>query len=360
MEFALGLLALAIVIAAVVVSRRPAADPTALRTLETVSRNLGQMQAELTRSVRAQDELKRDVQASREASLKQLHDVTLGLKSDLGAAHKALGEIRALEQGRADQAQQAQATLKRLEAVVAGSSSRGAAGENILAKALTQLPPDLLLINVAFGSKIVEYALRLPGGKLLPIDSKWPAVPALERLGETIEAPERRRLQELVARDLRSRAKEMAKYLDPERTLSLAVLAVPDAAYTAAPEVHAEVYSAGVVIVPYSLALPYVLALYRLSMRFGGTVDADQTIARLHTIGASLGHIEEEIEGRLSRGMVQMQNAREAIRNHVAEAQNTAARLVRSTEAAAEPEAEPGGQRVLAAVRFPTAVGEPD
>ena len=159
----------------------------------------------------------------------------MGIRGEIGAAQKALAEVKALEQGRARQMEQAADTLRRLESVVAGSSTRGAAGENILARALAQLPPDMLEVNVAFGNKIVEYALRLPGGRLLPIDSKWTSVPALERLAETDDPVERRKLQEQVVRDVRGRVREMSKYLDPERTLSLAILAVPDAVYGSAP-----------------------------------------------------------------------------------------------------------------------------
>jgi DNA recombination protein RmuC len=351
----MGLLAVALVVAAIVLSRR-GQEPAALRALEAVSRNLGQIQSELTRVARAQDELKRDVQQTREASFKQLADATLGLQGEIGAAQKALAEVKALEQGRARQMEQAGDALKRLEAVVAGSSTRGAAGENILAKALTQLPPDLLEINVAFGSKIVEYALRLPGGRLLPIDSKWPSVPALERLAETVDTQERRKLQEQIARDLRSRAKEMAKYLDPERTLSIAVLAVPDAAYHAAPEIHGEAYRDGVVVVPYSLALPYVLALYRLTLRFGSTVDTDQMAERLRALDESLRRVGDEVESRLSRGLVQIQNARDAIRGHVQDAQNASSRLLRAAELPEDAEAV----ALLVAKRLPETVGEPD
>jgi len=356
MELVIGLLAVAIVVAAMLLARRSGPDAAALQTLEAVSRNLGQIQSELTRASRVQDELKRDVQQGRESSLKQLHEATLGLKGEIGAAQKALAEMKALEQGRARQMEQAGLALQRLEAVVAGSSSRGVAGENILAKALTQLPPDLLEINVAFGSKIVEYALRLPGGKLLPIDSKWPSVPTLQRLAETVDTQERRRLQELVANDLRRRAREMSKYLDPERTLSIAVLAVPDAAYTAAPEIHGEAYRDGVLVVPYSLALPYVLALYRLTLRFGASVDADQLTARLRALDDSLRRIGDEVESRLSRGLVQMQNARDAIRGHVLEAQNTTTRLLQTTEA----DGPAGAAPRLISEPLPETVGERD
>jgi DNA recombination protein RmuC len=327
-----GLLAAALATLVVLLLRR-GPDTAALQAAESLARNLGQMSSEIQRVARAQDDLRRDVQQTRDASFKQLADATVGIRGEIGAAQKALAEVKALEQGRARHMEQAADTLRRLESVVAGSSTRGAAGENILVRALAQLPPDMLEVNVAFGNKVVEYALRLPGGRLLPIDSKWTSVAALERLASTEDAVERRKLQDLVVRDLRSRVREMAKYLDPERTLSLAILAVPDAAYGSAPEVHGEAYREGVLVVPYSLALPYVLALYRLTVRFGSTVDADQLASRLRSVAEALRRLGDEVEGRLSRGLVQIQNARDALREHVLDAQQASSRLLRAAEA---------------------------
>ena len=130
---------------------------------------------------RGQEELRLEVQRGREASLLRIAEAMQGIRGELSQAQRALAEVKALEQGRARQLDLATLSLRRLEAVLAGSASRGAAGENVLARALTQLPPDLLEVNVAFGGKVVEYALRLPGGRLLPIDSKWPGAAALER-----------------------------------------------------------------------------------------------------------------------------------------------------------------------------------
>jgi DNA recombination protein RmuC len=292
-------------------------------SLEAVARHLGQLQSEVARVVSAQDQLRLDVHRGREASLREMADATQGLRGEIGAAQRALAEVKALEQGRARQMEEASESLRRLEAVIAGSGSRGAAGENILARALGQLPPDLLELNVAFGSKVVEYALRLPGGRLLPIDSKWTSASTLERLAGAEDRQERRRLEEQVARELRGRVRELGKYLDPERTLSLALLAVPDSVYGAAPEVHGEGYREGVVVVPYSLALPYVLALYRLTMRFGGTIDADRFAGSLATLDDALRRLDEEVEGRLSRGLVQAVNARDVLRQRLGEARRT-------------------------------------
>ena len=70
----------------------------------------------------------------------------------------------------------------------------------------------------------MEYALRLPGSRYLPIDSKWTSVGVLERLDAEVQPQERKRLVDQVVRDVRGRIKEMTKYLDPERTLSLGLL----------------------------------------------------------------------------------------------------------------------------------------
>jgi DNA recombination protein RmuC len=289
---------------------------------------LGQLQSELGRVTHAQSELRSDLQRGREASVLQLSEAAQGIRGELGLAQRALAEVKAIEQGRARQMDMAADSIKRLETVVAGSGTRGAAGENILARALGQLPPDMLEINVAFGNKCVEYALRLPGGRYLPIDSKWTSVGALERLELVEEPAERRKIVEQIGRDVRARVRDMTKYLDPERTLALGLLAVPDAVYAAAPEVHGEGYREGVIVVPYSLALPYVLALYRLVIRFGASVDADQLSARVRALGECLRKMDDELEGRLSKGLVQVQNARDALRDQVGAAQRVTDRLV--------------------------------
>jgi DNA recombination protein RmuC len=324
---------LALVMVAVALLRR-AGDPRQAAILDTVARDLARVQYELGTLARGQDELRRDVQGGREASLLQLAQATQGIRGELSQAQRALAEMKALEQGRARQLDQAADSLRRLEAVLAGSSTRGAAGENILARALMQLPPDLLEMNVAFGGKVVEYALRLPGGRLLPIDSKWSSADALERLQESDDAHERRRLADQIGRELRGRIREVGKYLDPERTVSIGLLAVPDAVCAAAPEALGDGYREGVLVVPYSLALPYVLALYRLTLRFGCAVDGERLSERLRSLEESLRRSSEEVESRLSRALVQLENSRDALRGHLAGAS-------RATEQLLEPSPQP-------------------
>jgi DNA recombination protein RmuC len=312
-------LALVLLFAAVLWTRRPAGSdaPSAER-----------LQLTLDRVVRAQEQLRLELAQGREATLLGLAGAAQDLQGRLAQAQRALAEVKAIEQARGSQLDRATDSLRRLELVLAGSGTRGAAGENILARAFAQIPPDLLDTNAAFGGRVVEYALRLPGGRLLPVDSKWTSVAELAALETAEDGDEARRLREHVAREVRLRIREMAKYLDPERTLSLAVLAVPDAVHAAVPETHAEGWQQGVLVVPYSLALPFLLCLYRLAVRFApGPEDA---AARLGQVADALRRMDEELEGRLSRALVQAANARDALRGELAQVRAVAERLSRA------------------------------
>jgi DNA recombination protein RmuC len=306
----------------------------ALAAAGLVALGLHGMSSELGALGQAHQALRLDVQRGREASLLGLAQATQALQGQIGQAQRALAEVKTLEQGRTRQLDYATDALRRLETVVAGSSSRGAAGESLLARALGQLPPDLLAHDVAFGSRVVEFALRLPDGRYLPVDSKWTSVASLDALESALDPAERRQLHAEVARDLRTKIREMGKYVDPERTMSMAVLAIPDAVHGATLDMHAEGWHAGVLVVPYSLALPVVLMAYRLALRYGATVDTEALVSRLHVVDESLRHIEEEVEGRLSRGLVQVQNARDALRGHASEARGATERLRRTAESA--------------------------
>jgi DNA recombination protein RmuC len=306
-------------------SAPPAANDALARLLDRVGEDV-------TRLGQSQERLRLEMQQGREDSLRGLADVAQGLQGRMAHAQRELAEVKTLEQARTRQLDRAADSLRRLETIVAGSASRGAAGESILSRALSQLPPDLLETNATFGGRVVEYALRLPGGRLLPIDSKWTSAGALERLETTEDTVERRRLLDQVARDVRARIREMAKYLEPERTLSLAVLAVPDAVHAAVPETHAEGWRDGVLVVPYSLALPFVLAMYRLAVRSGAAPEGEELRARLARLDESLRRMDETVEGRVSRALVQLGNARDDLRGELAGARRTVERLVPEAE----------------------------
>jgi hypothetical protein len=138
-----------------------------VRRSEGQARDVGELKARLVAGGQTQD----SQSSALRDGLSHTQTVVEGLRSAL-AARQAMEE-------------QDRAALRRMEHILAGSSTRGAAGEHILEEALRHLPPEMLQRNVWVAGKVVELALRLPGGKLLPIDSKWVSSPALEQLADT-------------------------------------------------------------------------------------------------------------------------------------------------------------------------------
>jgi hypothetical protein len=64
-----------------------------------------------------------------------------------------------------------------------------------------------------------------------------------------------------------------------------------------------------VIIVGYSMTLPYVLALYQLYMQFARTVDMENLQACLMDVDRQLDELEGVLENRIQRAAVMLGNA---------------------------------------------------
>jgi DNA recombination protein RmuC len=242
------------------------------------------------------------------------------LRQEITQARELLAEMKAAEGIRESVMRQAMESLRRVEHVIAGTKSRGMAGENILGAILAQLPAELREVNATINNKVVEFAFRLPHDKLLPIDSKWPAMSALEKLADTDDPDERRSLVESIQAEVKRKVREAAKYLDPDRTIQLGVVVVPDAVFDLCDEAHVEAFKLGIVLVSYSQALPYLLSLLQVVHRFSVKIDTARLSAALRTVEDALQKMEGEIDGRLARSLTQLENSRVELRNQLVRA----------------------------------------
>lgn len=242
------------------------------------------------------------------------------LRQEISQTRELLAQMKSAEDVRETAVREALHSLRRLEHVIAGTKSRGMAGENILGGILAQLPPELREMNLTLNNKVVEFAFRLPNDKLLPIDSKWPSMATLEKLADTDDPEARRPLIEAIQSEVKKKVKEAAKYLDPERTIQLGVVVVPDAVFDLCLEAHVEAFKEGIVLVSYSQALPYLLSLLQVVLRFSAKIDVARLSSALKTIGDALVKIEGEVEGRLSRSLTQLDNSRSELRTQLSRA----------------------------------------
>ena len=245
------------------------------------------------------------------------------LRSGLEGARRALEELSLREQERRQADVEGREVVKRLSTVLAGGASKGRAGENILREHLAQLPPGMLVTDLRVGGKVVEFGLQLADGRRLPIDSKWTALAELEALESADDPTTRDACARDVERAVAARAKEVAQYLDPAVTSQVAVAAVPDAAYAVLKRAHADAWAKGVVIVPYSSALPIVLFLYSLVQRFGDTADVQASLAE---VSAALDTMGAVVENKLARAATMLTNGADELRSNLGKARGSIAR----------------------------------
>jgi hypothetical protein len=264
------------------------------------------------------------------AELARLSDAMSRQGADEREVRGDLGRVRELVEGLragADARVRAEApvweAVRRLEAVLAGGGARGRAGENLLDEALSHLPPGMLIRDFSVGGRRVEFALALPDGRRLPVDSKWTAVRELAALEAEEDAGSREALLRRVEDEVARRAREVRSYLDSSLTTPFAVACVPDSAFSACRKAHADAFVDGVVIVPYSSALPVLLTLYVLASRYGGASDVRDCLAEIESV---LSAMEQTLEHKVARASTMLANAAQDWRTQVGRARGALAR----------------------------------
>lgn len=309
-QIGIATLALAIGLAAgsVIVAARTRRGGGEVPSLGVVEARLEAQSAELRRIA--------DATVTRDLAAEQL-------RTGLDGARRALEELSVREQERRASDVEGREVIRRLSTVLAGGASKGRAGENVLREHLAQLPPGMLVTDLRVGGKVVEFGLQLPDGRRLPIDSKWTAFAELEALESAIGAVEREACARDVERAVASRAKEVAQYLDPSVTSPVAVAAIPDAAYAVLRRAHADAWAKGVVIVPYSSALPIVLFLYTLVQRFGDAADIHASLAE---VAVAIDVMESVLENKFTRAATMLTNGADELRSSLGKARGSIAR----------------------------------
>jgi DNA recombination protein RmuC len=222
--------------------------------------------------------------------------------------------------------------LQRLTAVLLGSSTSGAAGERMVQEVLGNLPPQWVVTNHTVSGRRVEFAVRLPDGVILPIDSKVVAQSELDALDREQDDDARKRLEDGIRAQVLQRASEVRKYLD-DRSAGFAVAAVPDAVYRLSGTILPRAYQEHrALLVPYSLLAPFVLMVYEQHLRMGtGDLDSQRLARLLADASNHLSQALQEVNGRLSGAITQATNARDALSRELAAAAG-ALEQVRTTD----------------------------
>ena len=205
-------------------------------------------------------------------------------------------------------------SLKRLESVIAGSKQKGIAGENILREALSIFPPDMIETNFKVKGKEVEFGLVLSNKKVMPIDSKWPSTELLEAVSKEEDPVKLERLMHQVQKEVGRRVSEISQYLDPNTTTPWAIGAIPDSMYSLCRDAHLSAYSKNVILVSYSMLLPYLLMFFSLHLQYASSVDMENLTHYLIDIKRNIEQMGEILENRIERARAFLSSASDEYR----------------------------------------------
>lgn len=180
--------------------------------------------------------------------------------------------------------------IQRHERILSGSQSKGALGEQILGERLSDLPTEWYKPNVTLSNgATVEFALRAPNKRWVPIDSQWTATRLLDQLGRATKQSHRNAFNAQVQEEVKKRAKEARKYVDKDCTLGFCIVAVPDPVFELSVNMQAELTSSDIVLISYSLLVPYLLLIVN---QFLKTPEAAETLRISHILTRSASQIE--------------------------------------------------------------------
>jgi len=256
------------------------------------------------------------------------------LQEQVSGALRELGAIKMLqaeERQRWTEEDRAFTSLQQLANVMLGSARKGAAGERLVREALSGLPPQWLITNHRVAGRPVEFAIHLPDGHILPVDSKVVAQAELDALAQEQDPDRRRQLEKVVQDKVAAKAAEVRQYID-DRAPGFAIAAVPDAAYAVCGAALSRAYhEQHVLVVPYSLLLPFVLMVYEQHRHTGVDWESER-LARL--LSAAHGHVQRaqhELNGRLGNALTQLKNGHEELAAALAEAARALGQMRAST-----------------------------
>ena len=264
-------------------------DAVTLR-MEELQRTVGDLQAQLGRDSAFQSNLGRILgeveKASQEvATLKGERQADLReFKGQLSRVNDQLGSVTSTLLGR----------------------KSGSAGENILREALRVFPPEW----VRSPYYDVEFGLVLFDRRVIPVDSKFAAAELLERYGQVESDNQRFAIAQQIEKQLLTRAREVAKYIVANSTTTGAICAVPASVYGLLRNAHIQSYNDyRVIIMPYSMTVPYLLSLYDLHLKYIGQIDESRLEAFISSMEQAVKALKDALENKVKDANTRLGNA---------------------------------------------------
>ncbi len=244
---------------------------------------------------------------------KVVHQTSQRLQTDMQTVTEVLQQFKTRQEERnkweEEYSNSIRGSIKNIEHLFKGSKSKGMAGENILREIFKVFPPELIVFDYRVEGKPVEFGLKLPDGRIVPMDSKVVAMEEMAQLATEENEEVRQRLIRKVETEVMKKIKEVAEYIHPPITWDRALMMVPDPIYALLKESFTKAYSQSVILIPFSMAIPYILTFLDLHKKTLATYDEQQVRAFLEDLDRALGEMDTVLENQIARGNTMIGNA---------------------------------------------------
>jgi len=313
--------------------------PQVIEPLQNATKNLGMLDQALNdakQDLKVAGENLTSIRTMVEEASNNLRSYQEQLINSLHQLQQDLGIVRTTVQNIANEVNiliKLEGTVERIEvnieqliSILLGRKS-GIVGERIVDELLSPIPEDWIERGVKIGDGEVEFAIKMPGNRFIPLDSKFVApelVMQLEGDGESEE--KQKQLEKELNRKLEQRLKEVRKYLRDEKVLGFGIAAVPDKVYSLCRNAIKRSAEHNIVVVPYSLLLPFVLSLYMMAQRLGISKmgDTEQVIG---TVKTALEEARKSLENMATQ-VTTISNQREKALSRVQDAIRHISKLI--------------------------------
>lgn len=198
---------------------------------------------------------------------------------------------------------------RNIESVMRGSKTKGIAGENIVREILKVFPHGSIVYDFKLGGKVVEFAIKLPDGRILPLDSKIVAAEELTELATITDEGIRLKLIQKIEMAVLKKAKEVREYISPPVTYERAIMALPDAIYYLLKDSVVRAHEYGVLVIPYSMTIPYILTFLDLHRKHSSRLDEERVKSFLEDLSLCLNKMDDILDNKVAKGSIMIQNA---------------------------------------------------
>jgi len=231
------------------------------------------------------------------------------LKDLFDKSKTAVDEIKTTLKIEKDLREKEQSAIMQIQRILTNTSQLGKTGEAIIGEALKHFPQNMIEHNFKVGSSVVEFGLKFLDGKVMPIDSKFRATSLVNSLDKIEDTDERKKIIESIDKEVVSHVMDVGrKYIDPKKTLPFAIAAIPDSVYALCTKAHAEARKYKVVLMPYSMAIPYLLTVYELRIQYSRSINIEKVENALTAMDIELEKADDVITDSFYRGLTMIKN----------------------------------------------------